>query len=277
MTKQREGEMRPAEEIAREALAAIGFRGPEGEAFVGLDGAIRATAAAITRARAEGAATERARQQTAHVSLCLAPDVPGQWIAHHIKRDLVTQGNSETHALRMLAEAIEMVDGAPAQFRETVEEQEARHLRELAALREASHEDALYREESAAAEREKIEALQDECDHWQRSHDSCVEELKRLHADQPRDLAGRIRGLIQQKAGEWADSVAEDYATSDALSEVMRWLFNAAYDVRTGEDVSKRVVAMRRAAGAARKRTALVFAKTADEIESIVRECEEKR
>lgn len=35
-----------------------------------------------------------------------APDVPGQWVAHCLDLDLVTQGDSPEHALRMLQDAV---------------------------------------------------------------------------------------------------------------------------------------------------------------------------
>jgi predicted RNase H-like HicB family nuclease len=38
-----------------------------------------------------------------------AEDLPGQWIAHCLNLDLVTQGNSIEHALEMAGEAIQMV------------------------------------------------------------------------------------------------------------------------------------------------------------------------
>lgn len=38
-----------------------------------------------------------------------APDVAGQWTAHCLDWDLVTQGDSEEHAWEMLREAVEMV------------------------------------------------------------------------------------------------------------------------------------------------------------------------
>ena len=44
-----------------------------------------------------------------HTLIYQAPDVPGQWIAHCLEIDLVTQGNSAPHALEMIAEAIEIV------------------------------------------------------------------------------------------------------------------------------------------------------------------------
>jgi hypothetical protein len=67
----------------------------------------------IEQRDAEHAAAERERaEQQAQIALYPAPDVSGQWIAHHKHRDVVTQGNSEPHALRMLAEAIEIADGS---------------------------------------------------------------------------------------------------------------------------------------------------------------------
>lgn len=39
----------------------------------------------------------------------LAPDVPGQWEAHCLDLDVVTMGNSFTHAVHMLVEAIAIV------------------------------------------------------------------------------------------------------------------------------------------------------------------------
>jgi predicted RNase H-like HicB family nuclease len=38
-----------------------------------------------------------------------APDLPGQWVAHCLETDLVSQGNDPAHALEMIAEAIELV------------------------------------------------------------------------------------------------------------------------------------------------------------------------
>jgi predicted RNase H-like HicB family nuclease len=38
-----------------------------------------------------------------------APDVAGQWVAHCLDLDVVTQGNDFQHALRMLSEAVWMV------------------------------------------------------------------------------------------------------------------------------------------------------------------------
>lgn len=45
-----------------------------------------------------------------------AEDVPGQWVAHVIELDLITQGNSLRHALEMAGEAIEIVTEEPAKL-----------------------------------------------------------------------------------------------------------------------------------------------------------------
>lgn len=36
-----------------------------------------------------------------------APDLPGQWIAHGLETDVVTQGDSAGHALVMMADALD--------------------------------------------------------------------------------------------------------------------------------------------------------------------------
>lgn len=40
-----------------------------------------------------------------------APDVPGQWVAHCLDFDVVTQGNSLAHAAEMIVEAVGIVAG----------------------------------------------------------------------------------------------------------------------------------------------------------------------
>ncbi|NOU33335.1 MAG: hypothetical protein HOO96_36015 [Polyangiaceae bacterium] len=37
-----------------------------------------------------------------------APDLPGQWVAHCLDFDVISQGNSPTHAFQMIAEAANM-------------------------------------------------------------------------------------------------------------------------------------------------------------------------
>jgi len=44
-----------------------------------------------------------------HVVLWPADDVPGQWLAHCLELDVVSQGNSLSHALDMLKEAVGQV------------------------------------------------------------------------------------------------------------------------------------------------------------------------
>lgn len=41
------------------------------------------------------------------VVLYPAPDLPGQWIAHGLETDVVTQGDTAEHALAMMADALQ--------------------------------------------------------------------------------------------------------------------------------------------------------------------------
>ena len=52
---------------------------------------------------------------TYRVLLEPALDVPGQWTAHNLDLDIISQGNSPEHALAMIREATQLVveDGAP--------------------------------------------------------------------------------------------------------------------------------------------------------------------
>ena len=43
------------------------------------------------------------------VVLCPAPDLRGQWIAHGLETDIVTQGDSPQHALAMMADALQTI------------------------------------------------------------------------------------------------------------------------------------------------------------------------
>jgi predicted RNase H-like HicB family nuclease len=49
------------------------------------------------------------RVYNAWVIVCPAPDVAGQWVAHCLDFDVVTQGNSFEHAIHMAGEAVAMV------------------------------------------------------------------------------------------------------------------------------------------------------------------------
>jgi len=63
------------------------------------------------------------------VVLYAAPDLPGQWIAHGLETDVVTQGDSIEHALAMMADALD-----------TLAHHEARHRRPSLRLRPAPPE-----------------------------------------------------------------------------------------------------------------------------------------
>lgn len=80
---------------------------------------------------------------------------------------------------------------------------------------------------------------------------------------QPRDLAGRIRALIRQKAGEWADT------GDDGMLEAIRWLRGAREEAeRTGalSDAWTRTATL----GGERWKH---VRQAADELDVIVREC----
>jgi hypothetical protein len=49
-----------------------------------------------------------------------APDVKGQWIAHGLETDIVTQGDSAEHALAMMADALQTVTSYQAVRRRPV-------------------------------------------------------------------------------------------------------------------------------------------------------------
>lgn len=51
----------------------------------------------------------RALKTLLNVIIYEAPDLAGQWIAHCLETDIVTQGNSVADAIEMMAEAIELI------------------------------------------------------------------------------------------------------------------------------------------------------------------------
>lgn len=68
-------------------------------------------------------------KHTLNVLLYPSKQIRGQWIAHCLEIDLVTQGNNQEHAMEMIAEAIEIVaddnvrnGGAPLLFRSAPKE-----------------------------------------------------------------------------------------------------------------------------------------------------------
>ena len=48
-------------------------------------------------------------RRTVNVLVTPASDVPGQWIAHCLELDVVTQGTTPSHAIEMAAAAVQMV------------------------------------------------------------------------------------------------------------------------------------------------------------------------
>jgi hypothetical protein len=87
---------------------------------------------------------------------------------------------------------------------------------------------------------------------------------------QPRDVAGRIRALIQAKAGEWADTDLVDTTTRGALVEIMSVLRHALMDARAGVVPIGRVEYMRSELWIPGR---LLVEKAAGELDAIVREC----
>lgn len=121
---------------------------------------------------------------------------------------------------------------------ETVEQQEARHRAAIRRAREESHDASLYAE-----------------------------------PEQPRDLAGRIRALVQEYAGRYAD--ADNLAEVDALQEALESLQWAAHSVRVGTPLTKWIEGLRERAHESTHSDVLL--RVADDLERIVRECEARR
>jgi hypothetical protein len=88
--------------------------------------------------------------------------------------------------------------------------------------------------------------------------------------EKPRYLAGRIRALVQEYAGRWADTERSDVSRRDSIMEIMRALRQALADVRSVADPMHRVHQLREDAFG----DALMI-QAADELEAIVRECGE--
>ena len=95
-----------------------------------------------------------------------------------------------------------------------------------------------------------------------------------LAGQQPRDLAGRIRALVQQKAGEWADE--PDMERAKMRLDILRILrLTLAHAKSCGlvdhgyvEDLRSRASSWRSYADVSANAT-----QAADELEAIVREC----
>lgn len=81
---------------------------------------------------------------------------------------------------------------------------------------------------------------------------------------QPRDLAGRIRALVQEYAGRWADAESPD--VRDAIHDCMRWMRHALRDARAGRNAMGRLMMREDAIG----QHAGILRQAADEIEAIM-------
>jgi hypothetical protein len=88
-----------------------------------------------------------------------------------------------------------------------------------------------------------------------------IEALLSGAAQQPRDLAGRIRALVQEYAGRWAD---DDTTTSDDHAEAMTLLRAAYRGARKGRDASNAIAKLRQYGRAP-------YQRAADELEAIAR------
>ncbi|WP_437310110.1 hypothetical protein [Sorangium sp. So ce388] len=131
------------------------------------------------------------------------------------------------------------------------------------------------REEGAAAERERVARLV-LCDSTPLSRRSIVSAIRALEPrhEQPRDLAGRIRALVQEYAGRWADTDLSDTTSRLALREILDTLRLALLDARAGILPISRVAYMcEQLWGPGR----LLVEQAADDLERIVRECEAQR
>lgn len=101
-----------------------------------------------------------------------------------------------------------------------------------------------------------------------------------IASQEPRDLAGRIRALSTRWFNAWASLGNLDHQTDAALRQCLGVLREAERHARGCPDqrsASEIVTTLRDWAGAAYDVTRPVFARIADELEQIVRDCEEKR
>lgn len=271
---------RPAEEVAREMVSEpVSVDSPNGfcdwsgeiadervwfmskdDAFVSLDAIRLGVQHAITRAREEGAAAERTR------------------FAAHPPSELADALDKKAHVQR--------ADGAP--MAADITEARARGVRDGAAAERARQQpSATYRPTEAQAHHDPLLAACARSDMTEAQaielmfarHRETMAQLIRAKEEQsppmiivrdgasdvllqpkPRDVAGRIRALVMQKAGEWLDAEgAARHRLDDALDD-LRFAYQRAKD---GQDIEPVIDAMRE--GVAQN-------DAADELEAIVRE-----
>lgn len=98
-------------------------------------------------------------------------------------------------------------------------------------------------------------------------------------AAQPRDLAGRIRALIQEYAGRWADSARlpeSRLLRVEACMHAMRWLWHALRRLESdGASPEDRITELREYTGD--DIVATTMRELADELEAVVRDAGEQR
>jgi hypothetical protein len=111
------------------------------------------------------------------------------------------------------------------------------------------------------------------------AYEDSAQRVRAFAAQQHRDLAGRIRALVCEYAGRWADfaEVAEgfdDHSVVDACVTATTFLVRAHKQAkRSGAVASELLDEMRRLPGGVGYRTGVCCA--ADDLERIVRECSE--
>jgi hypothetical protein len=142
------------------------------------------------------------------------------------------------------------------------------------------------RAEGAAAERERVAGIvQGMID----ARDSSITYVRAVLETvlvaigpmQHRDLAGRIRALVQEYAGRWADAAVEaesldDHSTVDACVAVITFMVRAHKQARRSGAIAPELLReMRKLPGGVVYREAIC--KAADELEAIVRDAGEQR
>jgi hypothetical protein len=167
----------------------------------------------------------------------------------------------QERTLTMLLEMGERASGAQGPLRSA--EEVARELESMA--------------QAAGAEADRPQtALEDSMyqSGLQFAYEDSAQGVRAFAAQQPRDSAGRIRALIQEYAGRWADTSGEEAA---AFREVMKHLRVVLKAARAGEGMSVYIENLREDEDYSMVYLS-IFRRAADELDAIVRECgEEKR
>ena len=91
---------------------------------------------------------------------------------------------------------------------------------------------------------------------------------------QSRDLAGRIRALVQEYAGRWADTETADTTVRSTLMDIMQVMRLALFDARSGVIPARRVNYMREHMWIPGR---TLVEQAADELDAIARECAQEK